>query len=203
MSLVEHTWAVLAGVFIAPFVQEDAAVFGAAGLAAMGVAPTAVIFGVALAGLTASDVWKYWAGRLAGKHAWARKIAEKPAALAAKERIVKHLAASMFVARFVPGTRVPLYVAAGVFRAPFLLFFIYVAASGALYLALAFALVRALGEIAGEEAAGRLPFVVVGLALLYIGFLAFRRWRAKRRAGAEAPAAETAALDASPERPAA
>lgn len=182
---MEAIWAVYAGLFFAPFVQEDAAVFGAAGASAMGLASPVGAYLAALAGLTASDVWKYWAGRYASTHAWAKRLIAKPGVCAARDRVLGNLAKTMFAARFIPGTRVPLYLAAGAFGAPFWPFLAYIVLSGALYIGAAFALVKGLGALVGREAAMWLPAAAIGAALIYVA----ARWlmRRERRSGNKAP----------------
>ena len=78
------------------------------------------------------------------------------------------------IARFVPGTRIPLYIAAGFFQASFAKFSIFIFVSALIYIAIAFGLFTLLGEVAGEEAKKYLPIV----ALVGFGFLLlFKRLR--------------------------
>jgi membrane protein DedA with SNARE-associated domain len=150
-SLLTH--GLYAGVFIAPFVQEDAAFIGTAALSAGGHGTAWMLFAVLIVGTTCSDVWKYWAGGAAHLHPWTARMAAKPAVQKARETVVTRLFLAMLVARFVPGTRIPLYVAAGVFRAPFARFLAYVVITAIAYGAAAFALLHLLGAAAGEAAA--------------------------------------------------
>ena len=71
-------FALYLAIFALPFVQEDAAVIGAATASMHGVAPTSFLVAAILSGLIASDAWKYWIGRLARRYEWAHKFAEKP-----------------------------------------------------------------------------------------------------------------------------
>lgn len=161
--MTNYTWIFYVGIFFAPFVQEDAAVIGAATASTTGMGSTPLLFATALAGLVASDVWKYWAGRAAHYYPRARRFAEKPGVQAARDRVVNSLMTSLFIVRFVPGTRVPFYLACGLFKAPFLPFTLGVLASGALYLGAAFALLHLLGAVAGASA--RL-YVGIGMVTL-------------------------------------
>ena len=73
------------------------------------------------------------------------------------------------IARFIPGTRIPLYIAAGFFQASFLKFSIFIFVSALIYIGIAFALFNALGEVAGEEAKKYLPIVaIIGFVFLLI-----------------------------------
>jgi len=181
-------WGLIAG----PFVQEDAAVFGAAGLAVLGTLKTGPAALAVYTGLVLSDVWKYWAGRLARTHRWTKKVADKPGVAAARDKVVNHLALAMLTARFVPGTRIPLYVASGFFKAPFLLFFLYMAASAALYVGIVFTAFHIVGAMAGPILAAYLPVIaVVGVATA----LAVLLWRGRRRGQRAAAVAAVAAME--------
>ena len=123
-------------------------------------------------GLTISDLWKYWLGRAAITQPWAKKHAENPRILKAKDSIVHNLGKSIMVARFVPGTRIPLYIAAGFFQASFLKFSGFIFLSALIYIGVAFGLFNLLGEVAGEEAKKYLPVVAI---LGFISLLVFKR----------------------------
>ena len=73
------------------------------------------------------------------------------------------------IARFVPGTRIPLYIAAGFFQASFLKFSGFIFLSALIYIGVAFGLFSILGEVAGEEAKKYLPIVaIIGFVFLLI-----------------------------------
>ena len=110
-------WGLYAAIFFTPFIQEDVAVIGAATVSLADVVHTEAVLPVILAGLVASDAWKYWMGRLARRYEWAHKFAEKPGVSVAGDLIRKEFLETMLTARFVPGTRIPTYIAAGFFKA--------------------------------------------------------------------------------------
>lgn len=171
-------WLIYGAALLGPFVQEDAAILGASTASmTMGVNAPGV-FVAALLGLLLSDVWKYWAGRLALRSKTASTWIANPRVQAAREHVVNRLGVGLLVARFVPGTRVPLYLACGVFKAPFERFLVYLALSGLLYVGLAFALVRGLGDVIGGHPALLAPSIgltIAGLALAHA-------WLKRRRA---------------------
>ena len=172
--LLNHAWAVYGIAILLPFVQEDAAVIGAASAAATGHGDAAGLFAATLFGLILSDTWKYWAGRFAHAHPGTAKLATDPRVLAARERVVNRLGVALIIARFVPGTRIPLYVACGLFKAPFPRFFITIIFSGALYLAIAFIAFATLGATLGEQIRTAILVVVVVaiLAVLAVQWIA-------------------------------
>lgn len=162
---------------LGPFIQEDAAVLGAASASVSGMAQPLGMFIAITIGLTVSDLWKYWLGRAAITQPWAKKHAEGPRILKAKDNIVHNLGKSIMIARFIPGTRIPLYIAAGFFKASFLKFSFFIFTSALIYIAIAFALFNILGEVAGEEAKKYLPIVAI---IGFIALVAFKKLRTKK-----------------------
>ena len=163
--------------FVLPFVQEDAAVIVAATASLADAAPIVYLFAAILAGLTASDVWKYWIGHFARRNAFAHKFAEKPGVSVAGDLVRNELAKTLFAARFVPGTRIPTYLACGFFQIPYLKFVGVVILTAFTYVAVSFALFHTIGAVAGEQAKYWLPGVAVALVAGY-GLL---RWLRHRR----------------------
>lgn len=140
------------GLFLLPFVQEDAAVVSAATASTSNMAPPEYLFAAVLAGLICSDVWKYWAGFLARRYHWAHKFAEKPGVAAAGRLVNAALFKTLLIARFVPGTRIPTYIACGFFRAPYVKFSALVASTAITYVTVVFVLFHVVGAVAGERA---------------------------------------------------
>ena len=162
-------WFVYLCAIIGPFIQEDAAVLGAASASVSGLGTPIGMFIAITIGLTLSDLWKYWLGRAAISQPWAKKHAESPRILKAQDSIVHNLGKSIMIARFIPGTRIPLYIAAGFFRASFIKFTVFIFLSALIYIGIAFGLFNLLGEVAGEEAKKYLPIVaIVGFGFLLI-----------------------------------
>ena len=136
-------------VVLAPFVQEDSAVWGAAALSLTGLGEPALIFILILFGLTISDLWKYWLGRIGRTAKWAARFVEKPRIQTAEKLVKGALCPALFAARFTPGARVALYLACGFFNASWNRFAIYVALSALAYIAIAFAVVTTGAELPG------------------------------------------------------
>jgi membrane protein DedA with SNARE-associated domain len=117
-------------------------------------------------GITGSDLFKYWIGRASHAFAWTRRMSQRADVLAARERVLKRLALTLVIARFVPGTRIPLFIASGLFRAPFGRVAAYVIGTAFLYAGVIFAVFHALGAAMGEEARRTLPYVALGMVVL-------------------------------------
>lgn len=112
-------WAALALAF-GTLISEDAAVGGAAVLARAGaVSPAVAVVAVAL-GIWIGDLGLFLAGRLAARWAPLAEYVDRrwpPTELQALARRLERRAGwAIFASRALPGTRVPLYVAAGAFR---------------------------------------------------------------------------------------
>ncbi|MEM9616326.1 MAG: hypothetical protein AAF936_00050 [Pseudomonadota bacterium] len=161
-----------ATIFVLPFIQEDAAVIGAATASITGAGATPIILIVIFMGLLGSDAWKYWMGRLARRYEWAHKFAEKPGVSLAGDLISKEFVQTMLTARFVPGTRIPTYIACGFFKAHYGKYILVLGMTAAMYIALMFGLFHGLGAVAGEKAKFWLPVIAVTLLAAYVVF----RW---------------------------
>lgn len=164
-------WVLYLTIFALPFIQEDAAVIGAA-TASLAGAPFVFVVPAIMLGLVCSDAWKYWLGRFARRHEWAHKFAEKPGVSVAGDLIRKEFLQTMMTARFVPGTRIPTYVAAGFFKANYPRYVVVLILTAALYVAIMFGLFHGLGAVAGEKAKIWLPLIAIGLLVLYVCY----RW---------------------------
>lgn len=174
------------GLFLLPFVQEDAAVVAGATASVAGMGPGEHCFAAVLAGLICSDVWKYWAGWLARRYRWAHGLVEKPGVVAAGRLINAALLKTLLIARFVPGTRIPTYVACGFFKAPYLRFCLFVAMTASGYVGVVFILFHTVGAVAGERAKYWLPAIALTAIALYLALLLTRRRRSGEKADTSA-----------------
>ncbi len=165
-------WVLFGVLILSPFLQEDFGVILAATASLAGAAPTGFLIVAILTGLVASDAWKYWMGRLARRYEWAHKFAEKPGVSVAGDLIRKEFLQTMLTARFVPGTRIPTYIAAGFFKAYYPKYVLTLMFTASLYIAVVFSLFHTVGAVVGEDAIVWLPAVAVVLLAAYIVF----RW---------------------------
>ncbi|MFC2952642.1 DedA family protein [Marinicaulis aureus] len=170
-------WVLFGALFLTPFLQEDFGVILAATASLAGTAPTVLLIAAILTGLVASDAWKYWMGRLARRYQWAHKFAEKPGVSVAGDLIRKEFLQTMLTARFVPGTRIPTYIAAGFFKAYYPKYVLTLVFTASLYIGVVFSLFHTVGAVAGEEAIVWMPLVTITLLAAYILF----RWINHRR----------------------
>ena len=178
----ENMWTVYLGLFLAPFVQEDAAVISATSLAAAGMTGFApAILLVCLAGLSVSDLWKYWIGAAARSQPWAARFAQGSRVSAAGELVDKQLAKTLFAARFLPGTRIVLYVAAGYFRVDFGRFALLIVATAAFLIGSLYGVLKVLGDLIGDRAVFVVSVAVLSFLFVYLGAKIIGAWHKKRR----------------------
>ena len=176
LPVMDPGWLLYLGIFLGPFVQEDAAVIAAATLSAADAAHFPVIFFVILSGLFLSDIWKYWIGRAAHTSSRARAYAERGHVVDFADRVSRNLFTTLLGARFLPLARIPVYVACGYFKVGYAKFCAMIFATALLYCAVIFGLCHGLGELFGD----RIELILGSLAAIVIGVggaaYSIRRW---------------------------
>lgn len=132
------------------FVQEDTPTVGAALLSAAGSLSWWSSFLGCFLGIWMGDALLYliarsW-GRSLAEHDWARRFLD-PAAVAQSERWFKKKGTWLLLSsRFVPGTRLPTYLAAGFLRLPFPRFLLMTGIAVGIWTAALFGLARLFGD---------------------------------------------------------
>ncbi len=181
---MESAWYIYLGVFISPFVQEDAAVIAAATLSASN--PTDYfpsIFIILVLGLFFSDIWKYWIGYSAHASARARRWAEKDKVMEMSDRIQSNAITTLLAARFLPFARMPAYIACGYFKMNYVKFCIIIFGTALLYATVIFALIHFLGEVFGDKMEiilGILACIAILAVVAVFGIGALLKLRKKR-----------------------
>jgi membrane protein DedA with SNARE-associated domain len=140
-------------------------------------------------GALLGDILVYSIGRYPGhnflrKHPWFARLLHEDREKQMEEMIKKHGLKVFFVARFMVGVRMPLYLAAGVVRMPWWRFLLINGICATTVVTLAFWLGHQYGRVVGEyirnSQYGLTLLVVVGLVAVLIYFL-IRRRRTKNR----------------------
>ncbi|MEM9600184.1 MAG: VTT domain-containing protein [Pseudomonadota bacterium] len=179
--MMDPSWILYVGIFLGPFVQEDAAVIAAATLSAADPIHFPHIFGVILAGLFLSDIWKYWIGRAAHTSSRARAYAEREHVMEFRGKVRRNLIMTLLTARFVPLARIPVYVACGYFKISYLRFCIVIFLTALIYCIVIFSICHWLGELFGD----RIEMIIMPLGGVLIGIAVttfwIRRSRTKRK----------------------
>ena len=179
---MDPSWYLYLGIFIGPFVQEDAAVIAAATLSASDPQHFPLVFFVILFGFFASDAWKYWIGFSAHASPRARKWAEKDKVMNMGERVNRHALTTLLAARFVPLARIPAYVACGYFKMNYLKFCAIIFITALTYCTVIFGIIHLLGEIFGERIEIILGLVAGAVILALVSSLSIKAWLRKRGA---------------------
>jgi membrane protein DedA with SNARE-associated domain len=161
--------AIVALIVLATFVLEDAAIVGAALLCAMGlidqnVALLALIFGIFI-----GDIGLYALGAASRRYGWAKRVTRQPYVAGSGRWLKRRAGRTLVLARFLPGFRLPIYVASGLFDVPLILFAIVTLGAGIVWTIAIFEVVLLLGQ----TEAGHLKLIAGALAitLLAAGFI--------------------------------
>ncbi|WP_371397929.1 DedA family protein [Fretibacter rubidus] len=162
-------------ILLGPFVQEDAAVLYAAGLAESGKLPKIAVFLTIWLGLCLSDYWKYWLGWWALKHPQGQKQAQKDKVIAMGDKVQGNLFKTLLVGRFIPLARIPTYFACGYFHVPYWKYCLGITITALLYITVVFTVVATLGMVMGEHLKWILPVVAITVLLTVIATYFIRR----------------------------
>lgn len=162
-------WLLYFGLFIGPFIQEDTAVVTAASLSVSQSENWIGIFIAILAGLIASDSWKYWLGWAAKHHKWAKKFAQKDRVLKLKNTVLTHSIKTLFAVRFLPMARIPTYLAAGFFNVRYIVYIFSIMLSAIMFVSIIFTAFHLLGEILGEQIKTYMPIFALSLLIIVGG----------------------------------
>ena len=186
MLTSDNVWLLYLCLFIAPFIQEDSAVIGAAGLSLGQMAPWQGIFAAILLGLIASDSWKYWLGWAAKSHEWARKYAARARITRMRDAVREHAVKTLIAVRFLPFARIPTYIACGFFDVAYLRYWLAIAFSAFLYITAFFLAFHILGEIAGENLKTYMAIGTSGLLIaVVLGMLIMRKVKSRHSTGGQ------------------
>ncbi len=159
--------ALIAAIVFGALLSEDGATLTAATLAASAVLDARLAFLSAFAGLWVGDLGVYFLARGTGsslaRHRWFAASMAKMIARANPSNAQAGTASggqqmSLAISRFVPGTRLPAYVSAGLARMPFSVFAAITAFSAIVWLLIIFALIH-LAPSQGAAAKQRLAYL--------------------------------------------
>lgn len=134
VALANQPLALCALFLVAPFIQEDSALLSAIAVASTGMSWAAGILAAALTGLILCAMCKYALGAASTRLGGVRALSSAGIVVRGRQVLQRRLGLSLITVRFVPGTRIPLYLACGAAGAPLGKFAACVALSGAAYL---------------------------------------------------------------------
>lgn len=129
-------WQKVAAIALSSLISEDLACIAGGILASKGVLTLGWAFLAAFLGIYLGDVPLYLLGRAGGialmRRAPFRWFISEAQILQAEELFCQHGAKLIFSSRIIPGSRIPIYVAAGVLRYSLWRFIVYMALAGGL-----------------------------------------------------------------------
>lgn len=170
---------VLLGMLIvmATFILEDAATIAVALLAAQGlIDPTEGLLALFI-GISLGDIGLYALGRYAAGHPGAIRWAGEKRLKRGRDWLSHRLTPALLGARFLPGMRLPTYIASGFLKVSFWRFVMVAVAAVAIWTSLVFGLVYHFGSLV-IESLGRGAWVL-GIVLILIAIFVPKRLESK------------------------
>src|SRR5271165_359410 len=167
-SLPETQAALALSIFFATFIYEDGATLLAATLSASGSLDPGIGLLVTFLGVWLGDLGLYGLGSSFGRRTaqsrWLRKYLRPESLSNAEGWFARHGSLALVMSRAIPGSRLPLYVAAGALRLPVRLFAKTTAVCSAVWVSAIFAIWRFLPKnSSGPQKL--LPWLLIALML--------------------------------------
>lgn len=167
-SLPETQAALALSIFLATFIYEDGATLLAATVSASGALDPRIGILTTFLGIWIGDMGLYGLGSSFGRRAAQSRWLQKhltPAALARAEGwFTRHGSLALVMSRAIPGSRLPLYVAAGALRLPVRLFAKTTAVCSAVWVSAIFAIWRFIPKTSSGHRR-LLPWLITALVL--------------------------------------
>src|SRR6266581_8256164 len=167
-SLPETQAALALSIFFASFVYEDGATLLAATLSASGRLDPRIGLLTAFLGIWIGDIGLYGLGSVFGRRTtqsrWLQKYLTPQSLAKAEGWFARHGSLALVMSRAIPGSRLPLYVAAGALRLPFRLFAKTTAVCSAVWVCAIFAIWRFLPKTSSGHQK-LLPWLLTALVL--------------------------------------
>ncbi|MGD9590667.1 MAG: VTT domain-containing protein [Pyrinomonadaceae bacterium] len=167
--------------FFGTFVSEDAACLAAGALAGQGRISFALGVSACIAGIFVGDILLYWIGRIFGwrvvETGFFRRFVSKRSISKSSAWLEKRGATAVFLSRFLPGLRLPTYLAAGFLRTDFWKFFLYFLIAALVWTPI---LVGSAAYASGTFLSGGLIVEVVALFVVVRLIFHFASWKNRR-----------------------
>jgi membrane protein DedA with SNARE-associated domain len=167
-SLSDTQFALGLSIFFATFIYEDGATLLAATLSASGRLDPRIGLLSAFLGIWVGDMGLYGLGSSLGRRTvqwrWLQKYLRPESLARAEAWLAKHGTFALVMSRAIPGSRLPLYLAAGALRLPVRLFAKTTAICSAIWVFVIFAIWRFVPQTSSGYQK-LLPWVLTGLLL--------------------------------------
>ena len=188
-SLPETQAALALSIFLATFIYEDGATLLAATLSASGSLDPRIGLLTTFLGIWVGGMGLYGLGSSFGRRTararWLQKYLRPESLAKAEGWFARHGSLALVMSRAIPGSRLPLYVAAGALRLPFRLFAKTTAVCSAVWVCAIFAIWRFVPKTSSGHQKF-LPWLITTLVLFAPWLLGktvggvFKRFRARR-----------------------
>jgi len=188
-SLPETQAALALSIFFATFIYEDGATLLAATLSAGGSLDPRIGLLTTFLGIWVGDMGLYGVGSSFGRRTaqsrWLQKYLRPESLAKAEGWFLKHGSFALVMSRAIPGSRLPLYVAAGALRLPVRMFAKTTAVCSAVWVSAIFAIWRFIPKTSSGHQKF-LPWLITALVLFAPWLLGktvggvFKRFRARR-----------------------
>ena len=161
--------------FLGAFILEDAAIVSGAMVAADNMIHPGVAFTVLLAGIVCGDFILYWVGLLIGQRRSMKRWRELKTVLSVEKWLTANLFMTVFLVRFLPGLRLPCYLASGWLGLPPGKFVAAVLIAGMIWTSLVFSSLLWMGAPIWQKSGLQLWMLLpVFLSLVYLVQRLFR-----------------------------
>lgn len=115
----QQPWLLGLALFAGTFIAEDLATIAAGVVVAQTPADPVIAVAAVIFGTATGDLALYAAGRWGAGTGFGRRLRARSDVRRAESWIAGRVLALVFAARFLPGSRLPIYTASGLIRAPF------------------------------------------------------------------------------------
>jgi membrane protein DedA with SNARE-associated domain len=167
-SLPETQAALALSIFLATFVYEDGATLLAASVSASGALDPRIGILTTFLGIWLGDMGLYGLGSSFGRRTaqsrWLQKYLRPESLVRAEAWFSRHGSLALVMSRAIPGSRLPLYVAAGALRLPVRLFAKTTAVCSAVWVSAIFAIWRFIPKTSSGHQK-LLPWLITALVL--------------------------------------
>lgn len=170
-------------IVIATFGSEDAATVAVGVLASQALVSVETALIALLIGTISGDIGLHLIGRFARRFRWCARIAQNPAAARAARSLVDNAVAALVIARFVPGTRLPVYVGSGLAQVPAVKASLVIAGASMIWTPALFAFAM-LGGLTASRSPGTLTVILLAIAAFSLCAIHLLRRRAGSRGSA-------------------
>jgi len=183
-SMIAQAFLASTAIILLSFVSEDAATISSSLSIFGGPLSWPLGFATCFAGIWLGDLGLYWLARYLGKPVlqsrWVARFVDASTIERCQEKFNQHGSLTLLTSRFVPGTRLPTYLAAGLLSMPVARFALVTAFAALLWIGGVFAIAELLGAhaliwfsfIQGKIAAIVFTALLVGAAILLLAGVA-------------------------------